>query len=488
MHDSKLLGLVLASAPLLTAVLAGSHTVFAAQPAPATAPEAATPAAEAAGPPAPSVPAPWTKHAQWTTRVYGFVEVDVVHDTTQGMNDLGGWASTAIPKDYTYAGSRDRTQLTARNSRLGLAVGAPEYDGVRAAGLIEVDFMGMPPAETNEARLITMGTLRMRIASVTLESDYVDVLAGQSWTLFGWTPSFLPASSLLLPMPGEIFKRDVQVRISHAFKTDPINVELAVSGNRPPQRDAGVPDVHGGLRVLFNGWKGIRTIGSVGTSLDALSLGVSGAGRRFRISDFEGTTAGTNPDPRFSNQATGYGIAASALVPVIPARSVEEKGNALTLNGEFSTGTGYADLLGGLVSNGGGVSSPDVGYPIVPGSPDKYVPNVPAGLVTYDNSGKLHTIDWQAFIAGAQYHLPPSGKVSLSFNYAQAKSNNVARWADPGQLPYIYTKTRYWDVNLFWDISPVVRAAASYQYLRQEFANGESAHNGRAELSGFFLF
>jgi len=461
-----------------------------AEPEPPSRPVSTAPAVQSV--PVLATAAPGVQSA-WRTKLYGFIEFDAAHDTTQAYNDLGGWGSTALPLAYTYAGSHGRTQFTARNSRLGVFVNAPDYGGVRSSATLEADFMGNQPSDAAESALITNGAFRLRVASLLLQTDYVDVLAGQAWALFGFEPFFLPASPFLLPVPGEVFKRDAQVRVSHTFKSSGVDFEIGASANRPPQRDSEVPDIQAGLRLALNGWQGIHTPGTdgqrlVGPSRSPVTIAVSGAGRRFRTTNFQGTAAGTFPDPRSSDSATGYGLVADALIPVIPAASAEDRGNALTLTGQFSTGTGYADLLGGLVSNGGGPATPSAAYPAIPNSPDKYAPNIQSGLVTFDNTGNLHTIDWQTFLVGLQYYLPPSGRVSISGNFAQAHSGNVAKWADPGQVSSIYTKTRYFDANLFWDVTPAIRTALSYQYLEQQFAHGDKAHNVRTELSAFFFF
>ena len=449
-----------------------------------------SPAARAQEPEKAETPPPANVSDKWTTRLYGFVELDAVHDSTQAFNDLGGWTSTALPRAYTYQGSHGRTQFTARNSRFGLVFAPPIYHRVSTTGTLEGDFMGNQPSDASESSSITFGTFRLRVASALVETPYVDVLLGQGWVLFGFQPFFLPASTFLLPPPGEVFKRDAQLRLSHTFKSAPINFSLAASANRPPQRDGELPDFHAGLLLSFNGWKGIHTPGTdgqriVGSALDGLTLGVSAAGRRFKVTDFQGTALGTTPDPRSGNSAQGYAIAADAMIPVVPAHSVDDRSNALTLTGEFSTGTGYADLLGGLVTNAGGPTTPAVPYPAVPNSPDKYAPNIQGGLVTYDNAGGLHTINWRTAMVGLQYYLPPSGKVFISGNYAQAQSNNVAKWADPGQKGAIFDKTRYVDANLFWDATAALRFAGSYQVLWQDFANGDRVRNDRAEFSAY---
>lgn len=431
---------------------------------------------------------------QWRTRVYGFGEVDFIHDSTQAFPDLGGQLSTAIPKNYNYAGSRGQFTATARNSRLGVLVNAPDIAGVSSTFTLEGDFMGNQPATATQAVTVTNGLFRLRVAALQLANDYVNVLVGQAWDLFGFQPYFSPASDFLLPIPGEIQKRDVQLKLSHTFHTRVIDVELAVSANRPPQMAAEVPEGQAGVRLSLNTWRGVHTPGTdgqrvVGASLDALSIGLSASGRRFRVSDFEPTPSGTNPDPRFSNSAGGYGLAADMLIPVIPPASLTNRANALTLTGEVTTGTGDSDLLGGFVANGGGPNAPAAGYPMVPGSPNPYVPNIDPGLVTYDNTGNLHTIDWTTFLVGAQYYLPfAAGRFFVSADYAEARSDNVANWADPGQVPFVFTKTQYYDANLFWDVSQAIRVVLSYQFYKQTFADGESASNTRTELSWYLWF
>jgi hypothetical protein len=82
-----------------------------------------------------------------------------------------------------------------------------------------------------------------------------------------------------------VFSRAPQFRLSHMFKTDAVNMEIAVAAVRPPQRDSGLPDGQAGLRLILNDWKGMRTAGGTGTSVDPLSVGVSGVARRFRLPD-----------------------------------------------------------------------------------------------------------------------------------------------------------------------------------------------------------
>ena len=86
---------------------------------------------------------------------------------------------------------------------------------------IEVDFMGNQPAVT-EASFVNNGTFRLRAATAKLETDYVDVLAGQSYFLFGHGPFFFPMSIWFFGMPNQVFGRTQQFRVSHTFKGDAV--------------------------------------------------------------------------------------------------------------------------------------------------------------------------------------------------------------------------------------------------------------------------
>ena len=155
-----------------------------------------------------------------------------------------------------------------------------------------MDFLGNQPQSSpapagspavSEGSFITSPTFRMRHLALKLETPAIDVLAGQYWQLFGWQSYFHPNTVEIQGVPGEIYSRAPQLRISHLFKNDDVSVEIAVAASRPPQRDSATPDGQGGLRFALNNWKGVHTAGAAGTALDPLSIGVSGVGCHFRI-------------------------------------------------------------------------------------------------------------------------------------------------------------------------------------------------------------
>src|SRR5262249_3442265 len=202
-----------------------------------------------------------------------------------------------------FAGHDGPTPLPIRNSPLGLRVKAPEIYGIRASAQMEMDFFGgAAPASGAEATVFNNGVLRVRHMNLKVETPIVDVLIGQYWTLFGWHAQYLPATVEVQGVPAGIFSRQVQVQISKTVKTADITFEVALAGQRPPQRDAALPVGQGGLRFAVNRWTSPATANYTGTSIQPLSLAVTGDVRALRLPEFS-----ANPHKTISK--TGWAIA-----------------------------------------------------------------------------------------------------------------------------------------------------------------------------------
>jgi hypothetical protein len=403
--------------------------------------------------------------SKWSASLYGFVEADNIWDSTESFNDLAGHA--LIIHDGLYGNSHGRFIMGARNSRIGFKIGAPEFEGIKASAQLEMDFLGNQPA-VSEAAFIQNPTFRFRHMNVKLESDAVDVLIGQYWQLFGWQSYFHPATVEIQGVPGQIYSRAPQIRLSKTIKGDSLNIDIALAAAKPPQRDSQTPDAMAGIRATLNNLKAVHTMGSAGTAADGASIGVSGVLRRFDLPQF---MAGSTDD----NSITGWGFSVDALIPIIPG-TMEDRGNALTLTGSFVRGEGIADLYTGLT---GGVVFPALG----PGMPFTGN-NIDNGLVTYDAAGTLHTIDWQSFIVGLQYYLP-GGKLFVAGNFSQIESGTAQ---DFGPKAGTLQRERWADGNLFWDVTPAVRLGLEYAWFNQLFGDGTEATNHRVQFSALYLF
>jgi hypothetical protein len=420
---------------------------------------------------------------QWRATIYGFVQVDAMQDSTRSYADSIG--SALVARNETYAGQVGRTQFSIRNTRLGFALESPIIGGVAPSAVLEGDFFGNqpnPPA-TSEGTFFNSPIFRIRHAYFELKNDYIDVLAGQTYYLFGWQNYFFPCTVQYLGLPNEAFGRTAQVRLSHTFRSEPVNVDIAVAGLRPAQSDSEIPDGNAGLRMSLNHWKGISTPGNGGTGAFPLSLGVSGTVRQFKVDAF------TPPPPQSSNSTMGWGVSIDALIPIIPGKDANDRGNRLTITGSVVKGTGIADL----VNAGGGAAFPTLPNPAQISPAPLYTPDVDNALVTFNDFGILQTIDWQTFMVGLQYYLPPTGRVILSGNFTEGYSPNMASLYRRGGLEInlltrVAQLSRYADANVFFDVTPAVRVAASFQYTATEYVDGEIPRNLRWMGSGLYFF
>jgi len=410
--------------------------------------------------------------------LYGFVELDAIYDSTQSFNELAGNALIAPPGSF--AGEHGRTLLTVRNSRLGFRLRTPEFHQVLASAQMEFDLLGNQPPGATELQTFVNDTFRIRHAFIEVQSPWVNLLFGQFWQLFGWQSFFHPATVAIQGVPGQIYSRAPQLRLSRVFRTDPINVELAVALGRAPQRDSMTPDGQAGLRLSVNSWKGVHSIGSTGTSIDAASLGVSGVLRQFSLADPTATSEATAVQ-----SALGWGVSIDAMLPLVPAR--ERRAGAVTLTGSFVRGTGIADLYTGLT---GGVAMPNT-----PPLPRGYGPlDIDSGLAVYRHDLSLGTVSWQSFLIGAQLYLPPGGKLWLASAFSQLASENTTDFlavnpmAPSSYTNAVFTQSRWADVSLFADVTPALRFGAEYSWFWQLYHDGGGATNHRFPFSAFYIF
>jgi len=275
--------------------------------------------------------------------IYGFVEADFIADSTRSYGDSIG--SSLVARSDTYKGRAGRTQFSMRNTRLGLKFASPEIGGVRPSAVLEGDFFGPSNiADTSENTVYSSPTFRVRHAYLTLDNDYVTVLAGQTYDVFGWQNYFFPASAEFLVCPTRCS------RATRSFACRTRSAATAPSRSTSPRRRRARRSATHAFRTLTRltfgcpSFKGVTTPGNSSTTALPLSLGVSGVFRQFRVNAF------APPPAQSSNGTTGWGVSLDALVPVIPAHDADDRGNRLTLTGSFVTGSGIADLI---TSNGG---------------------------------------------------------------------------------------------------------------------------------------
>jgi hypothetical protein len=425
--------------------------------------------------------------SKWAATIYGFVEADNIVDTTSSFNDLAGTA--AVARASSEAGRNPRFTMAMRNSRLGFRMKAPEFNGIRASGVLEMDFLGTQLPVCNngqgycgsEGAFFSNATMRIRHGYLKVETPIVDILAGQYWQLFGWQSVYNPNTVEIQGVPGELFARSAQLRVSKTIKASPIIFEMAVAASRPVDRDSGFPDGQGGIRFGIDAWQGVQTVGSTGTQTSPLSIAATGVLRHVAVNNFSAT-------PTYTNELTMGAFAIDGFLPIIPGTK-EHRGNSLSLNGEFVRGSGIADFYTGLT---GGASFGNLPLPAgaAPGTAaTPFAANIDNGIVAYDSNATLHSIDWQTYLVGGQYYLPGvDGKIFVSGNYSHIFSDNIALWTSAANTGKVTSVEDWFDVNLFLDPTPSVRVGLEYANFNTQYVDGQHAINHRGQLSGFFIF
>jgi hypothetical protein len=442
-----------------------------------------TPAVAAAAPPAPpaqsldGAPLP-SNGLNWKTTFYGFAEFDAFRDTTQSYVDAS--SNSTIARPNTVPGDNPRTQFTPRNSRIGIKLEAPPYEGFRASAQVEMDFYGNQAPTATESAVYTNAPIRMRHYFLKLKTPLFDILAGQYHDLFGWGGSgFYPNSVAFLALFGEVYHRNPQLRLSKTIHSDAIDLEVAVAAVRPVGREDELPDGQAGIRIAVNNWRGVRAQGSGPPDVGPLGLGVSAVGRKFRVNPFQSMVGDYKT-------ATGWGLAANLVIPIVP-RTAADLSNGITLTLEGTMGTGIADLYPGL---SGGAHYPVLPNPMLLLVPPMYAANIDPGIITFDANGNVKTVNWRAAVGGLQYHLPflLGKKMWVSGNGAVMQSTNIAAITPQPQVGTIWTWGYYYDANVFVAITPSVQADVSFQVTAEKYADALWAKNARGEIALHYFF
>lgn len=517
MNHPKAMSITVTSIMLATAVAY-------AQPAPTSVPEVApaapsTPPVPAEPPkppepPKPAAPPPGANKFQFT--IYGFGQLDIVRDTTNVLGEGAGQSVlprpplAGTPAETFSPAKNSRLNMLGNNSRFGFRLNAPEMGGVKAMTVIEADFMGttlgtsIPTIQPAESAQNTRN-LRLRHAFVKIESDIIDITAGQTWDVFGGAVvPHLPAGMAFHGLLGEVFHRNPQLRLSKVIKSDAVNVEIRAAAVRPVQREGEIPDVQGALRFTLNNWKTVHSLGSGLPVVDGLTLDFSGMYRWFKLNEFL-------PAAMQSTfvKMNGWGASVNALIPIIPATK-ENQANALALSVEATTGSGIGDMwgiTGGLTSpNANGfpnitdavAAMPMATPPVAAVAAVPYVGNIDPAIVAYNRAtGEFVPVKWQSLVVGLQYRLPfEDGRLVLSTNHSYIKSPNISDLAAMGTG---YNAAALWksglrsDASLSWNIYPAVVVGAMYETIQHTYVtvvndSDKSIRNHRIHFSILFFF
>ena len=423
--------------------------------------------------------------AKLKATLYGYVEGNYKYDSTQTCVEFCG--ATQVARPDTYKGNHGRTMFSARDTRFGLRLAAPEEHGVRVSGVLETDFFG--PTTTTEQSTYSNPVLRIRTSYLKIETPVLDVLIGQQWTLFGWQPYFVSASVQYPGLPGESFERTAQLRLSRTIKRDAVTVDLAVAANRPPQQDSATPEGVAGVRLQLTRWTGQHTAYMAYTSIQPATLAVSGDVRQVRIPELAVV-------PHSGIARTGGGVAIDAYLPIIPATNAS-KDHALSLNGELSITSGMSDAFTTL--GGAGTANAAIPAATPEGAATPYAPNFDAGLAAIDAAGRVELIKWLAYFASLEYYpAGVGGRVGVVANYGHMESSNAksvgaaSAAATPAARTAAVARVRdhedYLELGVFVDPTRATRIAASGSLYNDVYADNVAAKNYAVIVSGWLFF
>ncbi|HEY0194948.1 MAG TPA: hypothetical protein VGC42_27735, partial [Kofleriaceae bacterium] len=349
--------------------------------------------------------------------IYGFAQADYHYESTESCVDF--CSNAQIQKPGTYRGDHGRTLFSPRDSRFGVRLSAPVEHGIKVSGLLETDFEG--PTATTEQGTFSNPVLRVRHAYLKMETPVVDLLFGQTWSLFGYQPNFLLTSVQLPGLPGQMFQRTTQLKVSKTIKGGGVTTELAIAGNRAPQQDSAMPEGVAGVRVSLDKWTAQHSAYLTSTTINPASIAISGDLRGFRIPEFAAVQ-------HKGETLMGGGVAVDVFLPLIKGTK-DNKDNSLAVTGELSIGKGTSDMytaLGAAGTANAAIPAAPVVPPATPAAPTAYPSNFDPGLAAVDALGHAELIKWTTWAAGAEYYAPGTdGRLGLFFNYQHSQSANA---------------------------------------------------------------
>lgn len=442
------------------------------------------------------------KDDKLTFTTSGFIETDVIVDSTRSFNEIIGNNPVALPS--TANGSNARTMISIRNSRLAFGAEYKPTEDWTTRGYLEFDLFGFDPtapgatgATNTEQGFFVNPTVRVRHAYMKGENNGWTFLAGQTWQLFAWQPYYFETTVDILPIPALPYSRTPQMRIGKTgLIADQTHLEGSIAMNRPPQRDSALPEFQAGVRASYDGWRGVANGGSTGKSdAQPLSVGVSGLYRDIKI-PAPGSTTDTVSFP-----ATA--LAVNAFVPILSATE-NNFGNSLSLLGGWTTGRGYGDEFSGWTGGTAGnltnaFSTANTTNAALPNNVTNHSgtnTNLDGGIGDYDVNGTFQLIQLQSFHADLEYVLPLEMPTWIDLGYGRLTSNNMAYLtpavkggnpvASGGGIPYVREDGMY--ANIFHDCTRNIRVGFEFLRVRTQYADSNVAFNNRYQFSSFFLF
>ena len=356
---------------------------------------------------------------------YGYIKFDSTYDTARTTyGDLAFW----VRPETAVGGDERELNFSARETRLGLNIAAPETGGFKTTGRIEVDFYDGIASQTAYS-------LRMRLAYIDLAwNNGWSLRLGQDWDVYNsFHPDMVDASALAYQ--GHLYSRHPQVRVTKDMNlgdNTALTAKFAVQYGRngsdvdgdsqPDETAASSPNFHGGLVLktrLLSDRQSVFTI--------------SGAYGREKLNGSD------NPGTYESRLVHG-----GVQLPL---------SQQLTLQGVFWKGANLDNYLGGI---GQGINS-------IKGTE----------VSTYGAWGQLSCALTQ--------------KVRVSVGYGVEDPDDEDLEDMPAQEGIRVHNDRFF-TNFFFTPTDRLTFGAEYSLVRTDYADSRDMKNHRANFSAQFRF
>jgi hypothetical protein len=429
--------------------------------------------------------------SDWKVGLSGFLEVDSFYDTTRGFTEYTG--SAPVPRKGTFNGDDGRTQFSVRNSRFAFNIVAPESEGWITHGVLEMDFLGYDPApsssgaSTSESAFFANPTLRIRHAYFAAEKNDLQILVGQTWSLFGWQPSYSLASISVNPDAATMYERLVKLGAIKSFRFDGDTLQTGFSIERPTERDGKIPNLVAGIRFAMNGRKSGFAGPNSDIKLSPMSIGLSGAYRNY-------TTPNSLSSSDSNTQSlSAFAFAADTLIPILASSDGKDVSHTLSAVGEFTIGKGYGDEFpnwtGGVLQTFTGAQPTSANVNAANNNT-----NIDSGLGGYNSAGNFELLNLRTFNAQLQYHF--EGKTFATCGYGQLWSSNVGNFQSPGVATTngyaagsLYDKVEAKFLGISHDLTPSIRVAVEFdQFTTHYVADGATNFDNRYMFASYFRF
>jgi hypothetical protein len=403
-------------------------------------------------------------------RMYGFVENDLINDSTQGLAEETD--NPAIKQANTYAGQHHQTIMSVRNSRLGFDVTMPKTEnGLETEGIFEFDMLGNQPitetggtSPTPSRDFYNNPAVRIRHAYVNITDGQWNAKIGQTWSLLGWQPYYFPSEADVQPNVGQLYRRFSQIRgmNTQQLMNGDWTLETAIDAARPAEIQSGLTIEQAGIRLASTKYKAPSGLGS-STPMVGASLGLSG-----EIIPIRTAANGT---------ANGTVGAVDLLVPIIPSSDGKSASNTLGLTAEYSNGRGY----GGLELAGATAGLASASAVSADGTN-----NLDSGIAGLDH-GNLDLIHYQTYRGNLTYMWPGSHWAN-SIGYAATETLNLVDFNNTttgGILKYQYYYGNVMYLPLTW-----LRFALEWAQYKDTYNDpvNRYAYDNRIQFTTYITF